>query len=417
MRLAKRTSNLFRARDATPTPRPRRRRLRPASLDVDPEARTADVLGMTTYEDLVDATLPHGLMPLVVPAAARPSPSAAPSPAWASSRRRSATACRTSRCSSSRSSPATAGSSPPRPTASTPTCSHGFPNSYGSPRLRAPASDRARAGPALRRPAPRAVRRPDAGSRRDRRGHAQPRAYDGEPVDFLDGVVFSRDESYLTLGRSPTPRRRRVRATTPGNEIYYRSVQQRAARRPHGPRLPLALGHRLVLVLARLRRAAPAGPPAVAQRRLLRSDVYWKIVALREPARRHGAARPRGAAGRRARRSCRTSRSRSTGRRSSSTGSFARSASSPVWMCPRCASATAGRATWELYALDPDDAPTSTSGSGRPSDRAREADGDAQPADRGRVADLGGRKSLYSDAVLRRGRVRRALQRGGVRAG
>ena len=36
-------------------------------LSVDAEARTADVLGMTTYEHLVDATLPYGLMPLVVP--------------------------------------------------------------------------------------------------------------------------------------------------------------------------------------------------------------------------------------------------------------------------------------------------------------------------------------------------------------
>src|SRR4051812_18601386 len=36
-------------------------------MDVDPVARTADVGGMTTYEDLVAATLAHGLMPLVVP--------------------------------------------------------------------------------------------------------------------------------------------------------------------------------------------------------------------------------------------------------------------------------------------------------------------------------------------------------------
>ena len=36
-------------------------------LHVDPEARTAVVGAMTTYEDLVDATLPHGLMPYVVP--------------------------------------------------------------------------------------------------------------------------------------------------------------------------------------------------------------------------------------------------------------------------------------------------------------------------------------------------------------
>jgi FAD/FMN-containing dehydrogenase len=79
VRLAKRTSNLFRFRDPPPRKgagRGRRAHLGAASLDVsafrrvlhvDPERRTAVVGGMTTYEDLVDATLPHGLMPLVVP--------------------------------------------------------------------------------------------------------------------------------------------------------------------------------------------------------------------------------------------------------------------------------------------------------------------------------------------------------------
>ena len=66
VRLAKRTSNLFRARD-----RPRAAGLDVSGLDsvilVDPEARTADVGGMCTYEHLVAATLPHGLSPLVVP--------------------------------------------------------------------------------------------------------------------------------------------------------------------------------------------------------------------------------------------------------------------------------------------------------------------------------------------------------------
>src|SRR6266513_935884 len=68
VRLAKRTSNLFRFRDATAGVT--------AGLDVsafghvlsvDPVTRTARVGGMTTYEDLCDATLPHQLMPLVVP--------------------------------------------------------------------------------------------------------------------------------------------------------------------------------------------------------------------------------------------------------------------------------------------------------------------------------------------------------------
>lgn len=66
VRLAKQTSNLFRPRVPG----------QGAGLDVsgldgviaiDPERRTADVQGMCTYEDLVDVTLAHGLIPLVVP--------------------------------------------------------------------------------------------------------------------------------------------------------------------------------------------------------------------------------------------------------------------------------------------------------------------------------------------------------------
>jgi FAD/FMN-containing dehydrogenase len=66
IRLAKKTSNLFRFRDDSAA----------AGLDVSafghvlrvsPAERSAVVGGMTTYEDLVAATLRHGLMPLVVP--------------------------------------------------------------------------------------------------------------------------------------------------------------------------------------------------------------------------------------------------------------------------------------------------------------------------------------------------------------
>jgi FAD/FMN-containing dehydrogenase len=66
VRLAKRTSNLFRPRAATGTPGLDVSGLT-GVLHVDPDARTADVQGMCTYERLVAATLPHGLMPLVVP--------------------------------------------------------------------------------------------------------------------------------------------------------------------------------------------------------------------------------------------------------------------------------------------------------------------------------------------------------------
>lgn len=65
VRLRKPTSNLFRARAGTA-----------AELDlsqfaqvfeIDPVNRRASVGGLTTYEDLVAATLPHGLVPLCVP--------------------------------------------------------------------------------------------------------------------------------------------------------------------------------------------------------------------------------------------------------------------------------------------------------------------------------------------------------------
>jgi FAD/FMN-containing dehydrogenase len=66
VRLAKKTSNLFRPRDAVSAPGLDVSGLA-GVISVDPEARTADVQGMCTYEDLVDATLPHGLIPYVVP--------------------------------------------------------------------------------------------------------------------------------------------------------------------------------------------------------------------------------------------------------------------------------------------------------------------------------------------------------------
>ncbi len=66
VRLAKKSSNLFRGRQPVSTPG-----LDVSGLDqvltVDPGQRTADVGGMCTYERLVAATLPLGLSPTVVP--------------------------------------------------------------------------------------------------------------------------------------------------------------------------------------------------------------------------------------------------------------------------------------------------------------------------------------------------------------
>ena len=64
--LAKSSSNLFRDRQE-----PRKQRLDLSGFDhvieVDPAAGWVDVEGLATFETLVEATLPHGVMPAVVP--------------------------------------------------------------------------------------------------------------------------------------------------------------------------------------------------------------------------------------------------------------------------------------------------------------------------------------------------------------
>jgi FAD/FMN-containing dehydrogenase len=65
-RLQKTTTNLFRDRQKAPSTRLDVRSMNNV-LAVDRERGLIDVEGMTPYDGLVDATLPHGLMPTVVP--------------------------------------------------------------------------------------------------------------------------------------------------------------------------------------------------------------------------------------------------------------------------------------------------------------------------------------------------------------
>ncbi|MFC5994870.1 FAD-binding oxidoreductase [Pseudonocardia hispaniensis] len=67
VRLGKRTSNLFRFGTAASDSHLLDTSALSSVISVDASARTATVQGMTTYADLVDATLAYGLMPLVVP--------------------------------------------------------------------------------------------------------------------------------------------------------------------------------------------------------------------------------------------------------------------------------------------------------------------------------------------------------------
>ncbi len=290
VRLAKKTSNLFRPRAA------QEHGLDVSGLDgviaIDRERRTADVQGMCTYEHLVDATLPHGLMPLVVPQLRTITLGGAVTGLGIES-------------SSFRNGlphesvlemDVLVGDG--RIVTATPDNEHSdlffaFPNSYGSlgyaVRLRIELEQVA-TYVGLRH-----VRFDDLDSlAKTAATITESRDYDGERVDFLDGVVFEPDEAYLTLGRwtddvAESGVLAAERLHRPGRLL---PVAARAvAGRVDGIRLSLALGHRLVLVLARLRcsasrRAAGVAPAVATQRRLLQDR------RAREPLPGQGADRP-----------------------------------------------------------------------------------------------------------------------------
>ena len=274
VRLAKRTSNLFRPRDRSSTPG-----LDVSGLDtvlsVDPVARTADVQAMTTYEHLVDATLTHGLMPSVVPQLKTITLGGAVTGLGieSSSFRDGLPheAVREIEVLTGEGQVVVA--TPDGPDAD---LFRTFPNSYGTLgyALRV-LIDLEPVHPYVRL---RHVRFTDL----DELTAAidtvvQERRYDGEPVDFLDGTVFTADEAYLTLASwaDTAP----YTSDYTGNQIYYRSIQQRSldyltvrdylwrwdtdwfwCSRAFGAQNP------------RIRRLWP--------KRWLRSDVYWKLIRL-----------------------------------------------------------------------------------------------------------------------------------------
>ena len=204
-----------------------------------------------------------------------------------------------------------------------------FPNSYGSlgyaTRLRIEL-ERVPAYVALRH-----VRFDDAAALADAVGRiVDEQEWDGERVDGLDGVAFTPGELYLTLARwtdEPGPT-----SDYTGQQVFYRSLQQRTSDR-------LTMHDylwRWDTDWFWCSRAFGAQHPVVRRlwpRRLRRSDVYWRLVALD---RRFGVADrlDRRAGRRRASASCRTSRSRWSGCRSSWRGSTREIGMRPVWLCP-----------------------------------------------------------------------------------
>ncbi|MFD0855460.1 FAD-binding oxidoreductase, partial [Actinomadura adrarensis] len=223
VRLAKKTSNLFRWRDPAEAPG-----LDVSGFDqvlsVDPESRTAQVQGMTTYEDLVDATLPHGLMPTVVPQLKTITLGGA------------VTGLGIESSSFRLGLPHEAVlemevlTGDGQIVTATPDNEHkdlfyGFPNSYGtlgySLRLKI---DLMPVKPYVR---VRHLRFEDAAElSRAMAKITEDGTYDGEPVDFMDGTVFSGREQYITIGTfaDTAP----YTSDYKSQQIYYRSIQERS---------------------------------------------------------------------------------------------------------------------------------------------------------------------------------------------
>lgn len=189
-------------------------------LDVDPVTRTAQVQGMATYETIVDATLAHGLMPLVVPQLKTITLGGAVTGLGVE-----ATSFRHGLPHESVREMDVLTPDGELLTVA-PDGEHAdlfaaFPNSYGTlgyaVRLEIelqPVSPYVR----LTHHRPRTV--PDAA--------AAITALAGSPVDFLDGVVFGPGERYLSTGEfvdAPMPGARVSDYT--GREVFYRSLQRR----------------------------------------------------------------------------------------------------------------------------------------------------------------------------------------------
>ncbi|GIM64720.1 FAD-linked oxidase [Planomonospora venezuelensis] len=388
VRLAKRTSNLFRGRAASA-----------AGLDVsgltgviEVDGGVAEVQGMCTYEHLVEVTLAHGRIPLVVPQLRTITLGGAVSGLGIE-----ATSFRNGLPHESvLEMDVLTGAGEIVTTKPGDDLFDAFPNSYGSlgyaTRLRIEL-EQVPSYVALRH-----VRLPDAAALAEAVTRVvEERSWAGERVDAVDGVVFAPDELYLTLARwtdEPGPT-----SDYTGQQVFYRSLQQRATDR-------LTMHDylwRWDTDWFWCSRAFGAQHPLVRRiwpRRLRRSDVYWKLVALD---------RRIGVADRLDRRAGRPQGERvvqdvevPVERLPEFLAWFDREVGMrPVWLCPlrlRRAGDGPGDRPWPGYPLSAattyvnagfwgivnvgPDAPTS------PRNRAIEA----------KVSELGGHKSLYSEA-------------------
>ncbi|MGB3302346.1 MAG: FAD-binding oxidoreductase [Gordonia sp. (in: high G+C Gram-positive bacteria)] len=276
VRLAKKTSNLFRKRAEVSSPGLDVSDLN-GVISVDPVKQTAQVAGMCTYEDLVARTLLYGLVPLVVPQLKTITLGGAVTGLGIES-------------SSFRSGlphesvlemEILTGAGEvviARPDNEYRDLFFGFPNSYGTlgycVRLEI-ALEKVPRFVELRH-----VRVHGTRELRDLMAQiATDREYLGERVDYLDGVVFSADEGYLVLGRQsddPGP----VSDYT-NHRIFYRSIQHDSPE-PKRDRLTISdYLWRWDTDWFWCSRAFGAQNPKVRRfwpKKYLRSSFYWKLI-------------------------------------------------------------------------------------------------------------------------------------------
>ncbi|MDT4899189.1 MAG: hypothetical protein QOJ78_119, partial [Pseudonocardiales bacterium] len=221
IRLAKRTSNLFRPR-AQPTAGLDVSELA-SVIDIAADSRTADVQGMCTYERLVEATLGYDLMPLVVPQLKTITLGGAitglgiESSSWRNGLPHESVLEMDILTGSGEIVTASADEHSD--------LFHAFPNSYGS--LGYAVRIRVRLEPVAPFVALRHVPFADLDALMAAvAAIVTSGSWQGRPVHFLDGVMFSLDECYLTLGQWAAEG---TGSDYTGQQIYYRSIRERAA--------------------------------------------------------------------------------------------------------------------------------------------------------------------------------------------
>jgi FAD/FMN-containing dehydrogenase len=388
VRLAKSTSNLFRVRDKSTAPGLDTTGLT-GVIAVDPAARTADVAGMCTYEDLVAATLPFGLSPLVVPQLKTITLGGAVTGLGIES--------------------ASFRNGLPHEsvlemdiltgTGEIVTASRehhhdlfaAFPNSYGtlgySVRLRIELED---VKPFVALKYLRFHTLVDLVAAMDR--IIDTGGHDGQRVDYLDGVVFSADEAYLCLG-AQTATAGPVSDYT-GKDIFYQAI-----RHADGEKHDRLTIHdylwRWDTDWFWCSRAFGAQNPRIRRfwpRRYRRSSVYWKLIGYDQ--RFNIADRIEKRNGRPLRERVVQDIEVPIGRTAEFLGWFLDTVPiEPIWLCPL---GLRGTESWPLYPIQPGH--TYVNVGFWSSVPVGAEDGHTNKLIERKVSELDGHKSLYSDA-------------------